>query len=565
MFQLQQAARLGSYQQAVDAALGEMQSQRIIPRIWARDHTVWQPDPTEVANRLGWLDIATRMRAEQDRLAVFVDAVRADGYTDVLLFGMGGSSLAPEMLGALFGGGSGALKLHVLDSTHPDAVLAAAEQLDLARTLFIVSTKSGTTVETLSLFKFFYNRVVELVGGQAAGAHFVAITDPGSTLAELAEKLAFRRVWLNDPDIGGRYSALSYVGLVPAALVGADVSMLLASAEQTAAQCGPQVEARQNPAAWFGAVLGELARAGRDKLTLIAPLEMTLFCEWAEQLVAESTGKLGRGILPVVGEPVGTPDQYGSDRLFVQLRPAGDARHDAALEALADAGHPVVRIDLAGPYDVGGQFFLWELATAVAGYRLGIQPFDQPDVEAAKKLARKLVAAYMEQGTLPEQSPALRDGGISVYGDVSAANAAGALREFLTQSKPGNYVTVQAYLQPTAEATAALRRLQAALFHHTRLATTLGYGPRFLHSTGQLHKGDAGSGLFIQLTDDPAHAAPIPDEAGSAESAIAFGVLIAAQAMGDRQALLDKGRRVIRFHLGGNALDGIAHLQGALG
>ncbi|MBC8449097.1 MAG: bifunctional transaldolase/phosoglucose isomerase [Chloroflexi bacterium] len=549
-----QTASLGSYQAAVDDALAEMKEDRIMTRIWAHDHTVWKAEPTEITNRLGWLHTAEVVLKSLPRLEGLVEAVRAAGCTHALLLGMGGSSLAPEVFRKTFGPSTGSgrglkdgyLDLAVLDSTDPGAVLAHAERLDLSRTLFIVATKSGGTVETLSFFKFFYNRVADALGTDQAGEHFIAITDPGSKLADLAERYGFRATFLNDPNIGGRYAALSYFGLVPAVLVGVDVGLLLGRA--LAATCGsePCVTMEDNSGAWLGAILGELAKAGRDKVTFAVSPAIASFGDWVEQLIAESTGKEGQGILPVVGEPLGPPGVYGNDRLFVHLRLDGDGTHDAALAALEAAGHPVVRLNLHDPYDLGGQFFLWEMATAVAGHRLDINPFDQPNVEAAKVLARKMVAEYTDKGVLPPGE--------------SAPLTAQALKEFLAQAQPGDYIALQAYLQPTAETDTALAALRIRLRDRYRLATTVGYGPRFLHSTGQLHKGDAGSGLFVQFTADDPQDAPIPDEAGSPDSTMTFGVLKAAQALGDRRALLDAGRRVLSFHLGNDVVGSLKKL-----
>ncbi len=551
------SASLGAYQQGVDAALDEMVADRIVARIWANDHTVWKPDPAEISNRLGWLHIAEAMRAQRERLQDLAESIRQDGYTEVLLLGMGGSSLAPEVFSSVFGGQvSNTPKLSVLDSTVPGAVLAHAKRLDPARTLFIVSTKSGGTVETLSFFKYFYNRTAEALGMEHAGEHFVAITDPGSKLANLAQRHKFRATFLNDPNIGGRYSALSYFGLVPAALVGVHIETLLERALTMACNCEPSnwpVDG-DNHGAWLGAILGELAEAGRDKVTLITSPPLTSFGDWVEQLIAESTGKEGKGILPVVGEPLGPPQVYGDDRLFVYLRldddDASGDRYDAAVQALEDAGQPVVRLWLRDRYDLGEQFFLWEMATAVASYRLGINPFNQPNVEAAKVLARQAVATYGESGELPS--------------DEAAPLAAATLAGFLDQAQAGDYIAIQAYVQPTAGTDAALLALRTLLRDRLRVATTVGYGPRFLHSTGQLHKGDGGNGLFIQLTADDPHDAPIPDEAGSPESAMTFGVLKMAQVLGDKQALLDAERRVIRFHLGDDVAGGLKLLTETL-
>jgi glucose-6-phosphate isomerase len=507
-----------------------MTTQGILGRIWAHDHTVWQPEPDEITNRLGWLHLPKTMTEELGRIQRFTDSVRADGFTHVLLLGMGGSSLAPEVFSQTFGPTHEGLSLAVLDSTHPDAVLAQTRQLDYTRTLFIVSTKSGGTVETLSLFKYFYNQVAGTSAGETAGSHFVAITDPGSTLVNLAETYHFREIFLNDPNIGGRYSALSFFGLVTAALIGVDIERLLKRAQTMTGTAGDK------SGALLGAILGESAKNGRDKMTLIASPEIASFGDWVEQLIAESTGKEGNGILPVVNESPGRPEDYGSDRLFIYLRLGNDQTHEQALNKLAVAGYPVIEIELADRYDIGQQFFLWEMATAVAGYRLGIHPFDQPNVESAKKRATAMVDAYQKQGQLPESE-----------GQPLTPEA---LTEFLKQARPGDYIAVQAYVQPTAEIEAILRAYRLKLRNQTKLAVTLGYGPRFLHSTGQLHKGDGGNGWFIQLTSDAATEVPVPDTAGAEGSSITFNVLILAQALGDKQALEDAGRSVIRFHLG---------------
>jgi glucose-6-phosphate isomerase len=555
----------GLYQPRIEAALAEMAAHNVLGRIWQAepDYTLWKPDPTEISNRLGWLTVAARMRGSLAEIHGLAAAARADGYTDVLLLGMGGSSLAPDVFRRTFDVPAGALRVHVLDSTDPVAVLEVDRQLDLARTLIIVATKSGGTVETISAFKYFYNRVMETAGAGEAGGHFVAITDDGSSLAAIGQKHRFRHIFLNDPNIGGRYSVMSHFGMVPAALAGIDTGRLLARAEEAAGACGPAVQAGQNPAARLGVFMSELALAGRDKLAFIISPPISSFGDWVEQLVAESTGKEGAGILPVVGETAGAPGVYGEDRAFAYLRLDGDDTFDAAVTALEQAGHPVARLSLRDVYDLGAQFFVWELATAIAGHRLGINPFDQPNVEAAKVLARRMVAGFTQTGRLPEQSPDLTDGDIAVYGAAARGDMAGALAAFLGQAQPGDYLAVQAYLTPGPEADRALGALQAALRDRTQLAATVGYGPRFLHSTGQLHKGDGGRGLFIQITADAAQDAPIPDEAGRPDSSMSFGVLIAAQAMGDRQALIDAGRRVIRFHLTGDAIAGLRRLADA--
>lgn len=549
------SVHLGAYQEAVDAALAELKDKQVIERIWAHDHTVWRPKPAEIEDRLGWLQSPEIMREKIPRINALAETVRADGYTHALLLGMGGSSLAPEVLRKTFG--VNGLDLAVLDSTDPGAVLHHADRLDLTKTLFIVSTKSGTTVETVSFFTFFYTRVAEAVGANRAGAHFIAITDPGSKLVDAAEKYGFRAAFINDPNIGGRYSALSYFGLVPAALIGMDLETVLDRAMIGARNCALDGD---NHGAQLGAIMGELARAGRDKVALITSPAISSFGDWVEQLIAESTGKEGRGILPAVGESVGAPDVYGDDRLFIHLRLKGDDIRDTSVQALEDAGHPVVRVHLNDPYDLGTQFFLWEVAVAVAGARIDINPFDQPNVETAKVVAREMVAAYKKEGRLPELSPDLQKDGIAVYGNTTADTPQEALTAFLRKAQPGAYVALQAYIQPTDETDDALEALRTQLRARTRRAVTLGYGPRFLHSTGQLHKGDAGKGLFVQFTADDLHDVAIPDRAGTSDSSITFGILKAAQALGDRQALLDAGRQVTRFHLGSDVVGGLRKL-----
>lgn len=538
--------RLGGHQAEVDATLAQLTASRVVPRLWEHDHTLWKPEPAEITNRLGWLHLPETMRVHVKDIQTLVKAVAEEGYTHALLLGMGGSSLAPEVFSTTFATPApGRLALSVLDSTDPGAVWAADAAHDPRKTLYIVSTKSGGTVETFSFLAYFYSRVAEAVGAAEAGRHFIAITDPGSKLEKVASQYGFRFAFLNDPEIGGRFSALSLFGLVPAALVGVDVTRLLDAGAAMAQACRIPA-AGDNPGLRLGVILGVLARAGRDKLTIVASDEIAHVVDWIEQLVAESTGKEGVGILPVVWEALGAPEVYGDDRLFVSLDFDGDSNRDAALAALADAGHPVVRLPLAQRYDLGEQFMLWEVATAVASHLLRINPFDQPNVEAAKVLARQAVAAYAETGRLP-----------AVPADSPSAET---LRAFLAGAKPGDYLCLQAYVKPTPETTAALDALRLAVRDRAHLATAAGYGPRFLHSTGQLHKGDGGNGLFVQFVSSVDRDVAIPDEPGSTSSKLSFGTLIAAQAAGDRQALLDNQRRVLRFDLGSDVAGGLKRL-----
>jgi glucose-6-phosphate isomerase len=525
----------GNYQSAIDSGLEDLKVNKIINRIWNLDHTVWKPDSTEIANRLGWLRISEVMKSAVPQIRAFVDSVRSDGYLNVLLLGMGGSSLAPEVFRKTFGYKEDYLDLAVLDSTDPGAVQAHGERLDYSKTLFIVATKSGGTVETLSFFKYYYNQVAKELGKNKAGMHFTAITDPGSQLVSIAQKYRFRETFLNDPNIGGRYSALSYFGLIPAALIGLDINRLLDSALDK--------PTHDELAANLGATLGVLAQGERDKITFLISPPIQSLGDWLEQLIAESTGKEGKGILPVVKEPLGKPEDYGNDRLFINIQYKADSSFESGLEALKDAGHPVVEIAINDLYDLGGQFYLWELATAITGYFLKINPFDQPNVESAKVLARKMVNTYKENGMLPE-IPTTHLG-------------PELLHEFLEGSKPGDYISLQAYIQPTKEVESLLQELRVRLNSRYKLATTLGFGPRYLHSTGQLHKGDSGNGLFIQFTSDPKLDVRIPDEGGRPKPSITFGTLKMAQALGDGEALIDRGRRFIRFHLGTEVINNL--------
>ena len=560
------SACFGPCRTVVDTTVRKLMANRVPARLWEKDHTLWKPSPAEITNRLGWLESPQAMLGNLGRIKALVDAVRAEGYTQALLLGMGGSSLAPEVFRKTFGVADGYLDLTVLDSTDPGAVLAFTKTLDLSKALFIVSTKSGGTVETLSFMKYFFHRAVEQLGEKEAVRHFVAITDPGSALADLAAAHHFRATFLNDPDIGGRYSALSYFGLVPAALLGVDVRMLLDRAVVAAGRerSPGQADADVLSGLYLGTVMGALARAGWDKLTFVFSPSLVSIGDWLEQLIAESTGKEGKGILPVVGEPLGLPDAYDDDRLFVCLYLGGEGRDEDKMKILEEAGHPVLRIFLQDRYDLGGQIFLWEVATAVAGHILEINPFDQPDVEAAKNLTRKMIARYQEKRALPVEVPALTGDGIAVYGDIQAHSPGDALNVFLGAALPKGYVVLQAYIQPTADTDKALLWLRTRLRDQLKLATTVGYGPRYLHSTGQFHKGDGNQGLFIQLTADDLQDAPIPDDMGPSGSLITFGILKAAQALGDRQALLNAGRPILRFHLGRDVVGGLKILTEAI-
>jgi len=557
------SAGLGPYESVVNSSLIAMAEKRILHRIWAHDFTVWKPVPTEISNRLGWLHTPEIMEEIVPHLNEFVAEIRKAGYKDALLLGMGGSSLAPRVFLKTFGRKEDYPRLSVLDTVDSGAIAAQSKLLDPADTLYIVSSKSGGTVETLSLMKYFYRNEVFSAGKEDAGNHFVAITDPKSPLEQIADHNHFRTKFLNDPNIGGRYSALSYFGLVPAALLGIDLVRLLDQAITAMHACETSVNIMENPGARLGAILGELAKVGRNKVTLITSPKIASFGDWVEQLIAESTGKEGKGLVPVIGEPVGPPEVYGNDRLFVYMRLEGDLEYDNAVTRLEETGQPVVRLQLHDLYELGRQFFLWEMAVAITGYVIGTNPFDQPNVEIAKALARKMVSDFASNGSLPVKEPDLFAGDILVYGNIHGKSLNEILREFLTQTKSGAYAAIQAYLEPSHETDKVLLEIRRKIRDRYKLATTLGYGPRYLHSTGQLHKGDAGHGLFIQITAGDSEDMEIPDDMESPASSITFSLLKQAEALGDNQALVVAGRRIVRFHLA-NVLNGLNKLNEAL-
>lgn len=559
-----QVFSLGGFAKAVETRQRSWADANVARRIWRADGTVWVPDPEEAAktadltNRLGWLTTAELMHEDLTNLSDFSDEIRNGGFTRVVLLGMGGSSLAPEVFMRTFGNRPGYPPLTVLDSTHPASVEGVARSVDLARTLFLVSSKSGGTLETISFFRYFYD-AVSAVKDQP-GDNFVVITDPGSRLEALAKEKKLRRVFSSPPEVGGRYSALTYFGLVPAALIGVDLDKLLDRAITMAHSTHSCVPVADNPGLALGAAMGELALAGRDKITLFASPRISPFTVWVEQLIAESTGKKGRGILPVVGEKLAPPDHYGDDRFFVYIRLEGDENQDLdeGMGALEAAGHPVVRIPLDEREDLGGEFFRWEMATAAAGAVFGINPFDQPDVEAAKIRARDLMTVFEKTGTLPTDTPVVVDQDMEVYGGRAGASIEERLGDFLGQAGPGDYLALMAYIPRTGETERALDRIRLALRDRLKKATTVGYGPRFLHSTGQLHKGGGNGGLFIQITDRPETHVPIPGQPYT------FVVLIAAQAMGDYRVLAERGRRLVRFHITGDVGEGLKRLERAL-
>ncbi|MCC7104893.1 MAG: glucose-6-phosphate isomerase [Chloroflexi bacterium] len=517
----------------------------LVARIWRKDASVWSDDPAvqrQIVDALGWLTIADERVGRIDELHSLATAVRAYGCEHAYLLGMGGSSLCPEVLRQTFGSRPTFPELRVIDTTSPDAIRELWRGSQRPYTLFVVSSKSGTTTESASFFEYFY-RQMRLIMHDRAGQYFVVLTDPGTALEKLATERTVRKIFSTPPDVGGRYSALTYFGLVPAALIGMDLNRHLSDARGMMAACR-EGEAARNPGLALGLALGRFALQGRDKVTILPSPSIASFGLWAEQLLAESTGKQGRGLVPVAEEPLGDPEVYGGDRVFVAPLVAGDVDRELSwtLKTLEQAGHPVIRLELPDKQALGAEFFRWEFATAVAGALLGINPFDQPNVQESKDNTRAVLAELERSGALPTVTSA----------DVEAIGS------FLEQGNPGDYVAIMAYVPPTAASDAALADLRVSLRERTHLATTLGYGPRFLHSTGQLHKGGPNSGLFIQLVSDVDEDLAIPGQPYT------FGTLIQAQALGDLRSLADHGRRVIRFNLGADVVAGVGRLRQAV-
>ncbi len=594
-------------QAALDEQCRRWDRDGLVGRLWRKDAAVWTG--ADEARWLGWLDLPGAP-VPAAALTRFADGMRADGFTDVLLLGMGGSSLGAEVIGEVLAPRAGAPALHVLDSTDPAQIARTASRLDLSRTLCIVSSKSGTTLESALLADWFLERMRHAVGRDRAGSHFAAITDPGSALEETAGAQGFRHVWSGRPDVGGRFSVLSSFGLVPAAACGVDVSAFLAPAREMAGRCGPDVPAERNPGVRLGLALGLAATAGRDKATFVLPSAFRALGAWLEQLLAESTGKAGRGVIPVVDEELGPRSAYVGDRLFVHVRVADDPEpgHDAALVALADAGHPVVTVPVPGRDALAAEFFRWELATAVCGAVLGVNPFDQPDVEAAKRAARARTEAWEAAGGPPEEHPVARADGIVLFADAdtaarlaatdgspapagadiaarpatagdepgasAGADTAGGRRvaageraalerlvsAHLASAGPGDYVALLAYLDRNETHAAALQRVRSRIRDARGVATSVGFGPRYLHSTGQLFKGGPATGVFLMVTADDGDAdLPIPGRPYT------FGTVKLAQAAGDVEVLAARRRRVVRLHLEGGAAAGLARFESLIG
>jgi transaldolase/glucose-6-phosphate isomerase len=554
----------------VDAVVEQWSAGGKVARLWAHDAKLWTG--ADEASWLGWLGVAMDQLAHAHRFTALVDDVRAGGFRDAVLLGMGGSSLCPEVLSMTFSSQTAGLpRLRVLDSTDPQQIKTLQDELDLARTLFFVSSKSGTTLEPNIFAAYFHARVTDLLGAEEAGRRFIAITDAGSPLQKLAERDGYRAIFHGLSSIGGRYSALSDFGMIPGAACGVDVMSLLDNAERMAHACAACVPARENPGLALGALIGVCATAGRDKLTLVTSSGIRDFGAWLEQLLAESTGKQGKGVIPVDREPLGVPDVYGSDRLFVYLRLASehDDHQDSQVTALANAGHPVVRIDVDSVYELGGEFFRWEFATAVAGSIIGIDPFDQPDVEEAKVAARQLTDAYEKAGWLPDLEPFYEGEGFALFADEHDASEIrkaahqdgsfdGFLRAHLGRVEPGDYVALLAYLPMTRENEWLLSEIRVLIRDHLHVATCVGFGPRFQHSTGQVYKGGPDSGVFLQITCHDSVELTVPGHSYT------FGTVKEAQARADFDVLAKRERRALRAHLAAEATEGLHALRDAI-
>ncbi len=554
---------------AVEESLDDWQRGGKSPRLWARDASLWTSG--DEARWLDWLDIVGVQQRSVPELERFAGEIRAGGFTHALLMGMGGSSLCPEVLASTFPARPGYPQLAVLDSTDPAQIRRVDAAVDADRTLYIVSSKSGGTLEPNVLKSWFFERARGRFAG-VAGSRFVAITDPGSAMQRVAQDDGFRRVFFGVPGIGGRFSALSSFGMVPAAVMGLDAAQLLERAAQMVEACGAAVPAAESPGVVLGCILGRLALAGRDKVTLICSPGIASLGAWLEQLLAESTGKGGKGLIPVDGERLGPPEAYGDDRLFVysRLATAPDSAQETAIESLERAGHPVVRIDLRDPLDLAREFFRWEIATAVAGSLLGVNPFDQPDVEASKVVTRRLTLEYEQSGALPEESPIFAEDGLRVFADQANREAlegaaggdralGGWLRAHCGRLRSGDYFALLAWLDRAPKNDASLQAIRNAVGQARRVATCLGYGPRFLHSTGQAYKGGPNSGVFLQVTCEEAADLAVPGYG------FTFGVVKAAQARGDFEVLAGRGRRVLRVDLGADVARGLEKLRRAMG
>jgi glucose-6-phosphate isomerase/transaldolase/glucose-6-phosphate isomerase len=543
---------LGGYQSAFDSTCAKLRQDHVVERLQARDYTLWKPNPDEIVNRLGWLDTPATTLEKIHYIRAVLEPLLGKNPRDAVLLGIGGSSLAAEVFNTIIGGKDGFPRLHILDTTDPLLISATAQNLDPADTIFLVSSKSGTTLEIISLFKYFYNLALKN-GGKNTGSRFVFITDEGSPLVKTAEAISAHFTFFSNSDIGGRFTALSLTGMVPAAVVGINVEKLLQKVVSNASSL-------MNTGMSLGAALGTLASKGCDKLTLILPPHWKAFGDWLEQLIAESTGKEGKGILPVLDEPVRDQNTFGRDRVFVFFQHGKRARMDA-IQSLTDSGHPVITVQINEDDDLVRQMYIWEVATAVAAHIMRVNPFDQPDVEATKKYTRAVITD-LDQDT--GEKPVITFEQTEIFGKVEGKAPKEILNQFLKQAQAGGYICLQNYLSPSPETDESVNLLRRVISEKYFLPVTCGYGPRYLHSTGQLHKGDSGNGLFIQLTQNYTSDVDIPDNIGETKSSLSFGALKAAQAKGDRQALTEAGRKIIRFHFLKNPAAGLKMMANLL-
>ena len=559
----------GGLAQSVKATLEDWKKNNKVKRLWARDASLWTNK--DEANWLGWLGIVEEQIAHDADFKKIAGEIHKEGFTHLVLLGMGGSSLCVEVFGKTFGKIDGYPEVHILDSTDPAQIRTLESKIDIAKTIFIVASKSGTTLEPNIFEQYFYEKVKQAVGPAEAGKRFIATTDPGSQMQKVAETLSFRRVFYGVPNIGGRYSALSNFGMIPAAIQGLDVPKFLDRAEEMVHACASVVPADENPGVILGSILGTLQKSGRDKITIFASPGISDLGAWLEQLLAESTGKEGKGLIPVDRESIGAPEVYGKDRVFayVRLEDGADPKQDAGISALEKAGQPVVRMQVANNYELGQEFFRWEIATAVAGSIIGINAFNQPDVEASKIETRKLTDEYEKTGSLPQETPFYEEKGVKLYSDDKNAaalkQAAGKdatltayLRAHVDRLKAGDYFAVLAYIERNEPNRTQLQSIRESVRDKKRVATCLGFGPRFLHSTGQAYKGGPNTGVFLQITCDDAADLPVPGKKYT------FGIVKAAQARGDFNVLTERGRRALRVHLTGDLAAGLKTLQQAI-
>jgi len=547
---------VGKYQEAVQERIALLEQDHFNTRLWRKDPSLWKTNPAQqqlIKNRLGWLTVAGEMRDKLKSISDFASVLKASGFVHVVHMGMGGSAMTPLVFQRTFPSCENGLNLTVLDTTDPATILAIERNIPLADTLFIEASKSGTTAESRAFGEYFYAKM-KAIKGERAGENLAVITDPETALIKLGQGRSYRGLFANFPDVGGRFSALTYFGLLPASLMGLDVAELLTRVERTVHDSASCTRAGESSSIVLGVLMAEMARDGRDKVTFVMPESLSALGLWMEQLLAESLGKEGRGLVPVTGESIGDPSVYGEDRLFVyiDLKSQADKTLEKGVERLREDGHPVVTITLEDGLDIGAEFFRWELATATVGAIMGINVFDEPNVQESKDNTNRLLKEVQERGRLFEEEPSLIQDNLALYTQEPGSTMAKTMARFLSQARRGDYIAIQAYLTENPATEKALQAIRMYLRDQLHLATTVGYGPRFLHSTGQLHKGGPNTGLFIQLTADDLEDAPVPGKPYT------FGILKRAQALGDLEALRKHGRRVVRIHLGADVSQGLA-------